>query len=98
MTCAPLIIDSLLSRGAIKPQRSRAGKRIYVSCNQGINRSGLVMALVVRELTAASGLEARQWVQSRRQGSLRNKKFCAMLDALPLGRERATRAHLRQAR
>lgn len=79
-------------------ERNRSGKRVYVSCQMGINRSGLVMALAVRELTAASGREAREWVQSRRQGSLRNRHFSSLLDALPLGRKRANQARLQQAR
>lgn len=79
-------------------RRVHQGKRVYVSCYQGINRSGLVVALAVRELTAASGREAREWVQSRRHGALRNKQFRELLDALPLGRAQANRATLRQAR
>lgn len=63
-------------------QALRAGARTYVSCAMGLNRSGLVTALVVREMTGSSGREARQWVQSRRPGALQNPHFGLLLDEL----------------
>lgn len=67
----------------------RLGERVYVSCYQGLNRSGLVTALVVRELLGCSGREAKAWVQLRRAKALSNPLFAAYLDELtPPGRMR----------
>ena len=71
----------------------RAGARTYVSCAMGLNRSGLVNALVVRDMTGSSGREARQWVQSRRPGALQNPHFGLLLDGL--ARTHADRRELR---
>lgn len=60
----------------------RCDRRVYISCHAGINRSGLVTALVVRELTGCNGKAARRWVQAQRPGSLSNPRFRAILDAL----------------
>lgn len=69
-------------------RRVLAGKRTYVSCAQGINRSGLVTALAVRELTGCSGREATNWVRMRRPVALRNPMFRELLHALPVPRHR----------
>jgi protein-tyrosine phosphatase len=82
----PLTFDErrmIADTAARVAQATRGGARVYVSCAQGINRSGLVSALAVRQLTGCSGLEARRWVQKRRQGSLTNPIFAGLLDALP---------------
>ena len=61
----------------------RQGKRILVCCYMGINRSGLVNALVVHLLTGMSGRRALHHVQGRRLGALRNDAFSAYLATLP---------------
>jgi protein-tyrosine phosphatase len=64
----------------------RLGARVYVSCNQGRNRSGLVTALAIRELLGTSGREAKAWVQVRRPNALTNAIFAGYLDGLPAPR------------
>ena len=61
----------------------RQGGRIYVACAAGINRSGLVMALTVREMLHLTGAEAVAWVRSRRDGALVNREFERVLSELP---------------
>jgi protein-tyrosine phosphatase len=58
----------------------RAGDRVYVSCHQGRNRSGLVVAHAVSYMTGCTGREAKQWVQARRPGSLQNPHFNQILE------------------
>ena len=61
----------------------REGKSVVVMCEKGQNRSGLVTALILRELEGLSGAEAAQFVRTRREGSLRNPDFVAYLESLP---------------
>lgn len=65
----------------------RSGQRVYVACHMGLNRSGLVTALAVRELTGWSGRAAARMVQARRAGALSNEHFLRYVESLPpLGR------------
>jgi protein-tyrosine phosphatase len=61
----------------------RAGKRVLVTCQMGWNRSGLVTALALRELTGASGLACLKHVRAQRPNALFNNHFGAFLAALP---------------
>jgi hypothetical protein len=61
----------------------RAGRRVLVACAGGRNRSGLVVALAVRELLACPGHQALELVQSRRDNSLNNQTFAGHLASLP---------------
>jgi len=58
-------------------------RRVLVTCQMGLNRSGLVSALAVRELTGCSGLDAATLVQNRRRKALCNTHFVEMLAKLP---------------
>lgn len=60
------------------------GETVLVHCAAGVNRSGLVSALVVRELTGCSGLSARIQVQTMRPGALLNPAYRKFLDDLPM--------------
>ena len=60
------------------------GETVLVHCAAGVNRSGLVSALVVRELTGCSGLSARIQVQTMRPGALINPAYRKFLDDLPM--------------
>lgn len=60
------------------------GETVLVHCAAGVNRSGLVTALVVRELTGCSGLSARIQVQTMRPGALINRAYTKYLDDLPM--------------
>jgi protein-tyrosine phosphatase len=60
----------------------REGKRVLVACAGGRNRSGLIVALAVREILGCSGYEALQLVQSRRENALNNVTFAEHLTSL----------------
>ena len=57
-------------------------KRVLVHCGAGLNRSGLICALVYRELTGCSGVEAVDHVRRCRKLSLFNNRFVSFIDAL----------------
>jgi hypothetical protein len=66
----------------------RAGKRVLVCCNMGINRSGLVNALALWLLTGKPGKECLWQVQERRPGALRNSAFAIFVGMLPARRRK----------
>jgi protein-tyrosine phosphatase len=53
-----------------------------VQCYGGRNRSGLLAALIVRELTGCSGAEAYQRIRDTRAGALGNEAFATYLGSL----------------
>lgn len=59
------------------------GHRVLVHCTFGRNRSGLLTALVVRELLDLSGAEALDHVRRHRQGAVNNEAFARWLRSLP---------------
>ena len=60
----------------------RNGKAVIVQCRAGRNRSGLLAALIVREVTGCSGAEALEHVQRTRPNALANDYFCMYLRSL----------------
>lgn len=65
----------------------RDGRRVYVSCHMGQNRSGLVSALSLVRLTGMSGIEAVSRVKSARPYALGNTYFTAALSRIKSQRE-----------
>lgn len=63
-------------------EQLRAGGRVLVTCQAGLNRSGLVTALTLREVNGLSGRRNRQIVQACRKDALSNAAFAAYLDTL----------------
>lgn len=63
-------------------QYIRLGRGVIVHCRAGRNRSGLLSALVVREVTGCTGEEALAHVQRARPNALANPHFCAYLRSL----------------
>lgn len=61
----------------------REGKNVLVSCMQGRNRSGFVMALTLHLLYGMSGDSAARFIRSRRQNALMNPHFNAFLQKIP---------------
>lgn len=59
-----------------------AGRKVLVHCGAGLNRSGLVCALVCRELLRCSGSQAAHYLQAQRPGSLSNPYFSRFLNQL----------------
>lgn len=60
-----------------------AGGCVLTMCNAGRNRSGLLSALIVRELLELSGAQAVKYVQHHRPGALANVRFVEFLTELP---------------
>ncbi len=67
---------------------ARTGRKILVTCYMGWNRSGLVTALALHQLTGASGKDCIRQVRSQREGALFNEDFCEKLSELPKRRVR----------
>jgi protein-tyrosine phosphatase len=63
-------------------KRINKGYTVLVHCYGGRNRSGLIDALVVRQLGNMTGKDARKFIISKRPNSLVNKKFSEVLDSL----------------
>jgi protein-tyrosine phosphatase len=62
----------------------RAGRgAVLTHCHGGRNRSGLLSALIVRQLTGCSGSEAIERVMVGRPRALANPYFCEYLRELP---------------
>ena len=70
------------------------GKRVLVTCQQGRNRSALVVALALHQLTTMSGEQIVAHIRKHRTGALFNKWFVAKIveivgDGRPKTRRRA---------
>lgn len=76
--------EMILARKAAREvaQASKRGRRVLVTCIQGRNRSGLVIALALVELTGRSGRRVVQHVQSRRRDALTNHYFVRAIEGL----------------
>jgi hypothetical protein len=61
----------------------RDGRRVLVHCTFGKNRSGLLMALVVRELLGCDGPTALDRVRAVRHRAVNNAAFSDWVSALP---------------
>lgn len=58
-------------------------KTVLVTCHMGLNRSGLVTALALRELGFGSGRSCANHVRRHRRGALFNKSFYDWLCGQP---------------
>lgn len=65
------------ARGAIAAYRK--GHRVLSTCYMGINRSGLLSALILRGAHGMTGKEAVALVQQKRRGALSNPSFVEAL-------------------
>lgn len=68
------------SRAAAKA--FKAGKKVLISCMQGRNRSGLVMALTLHRLYGMAGERCRGYIRAKRPHALTNPSFNAFLDSI----------------
>ena len=64
------------------------GKRVLVTCQQGINRSGLVTSLALWRLTGMAGGDVVAHVRAARPIALRNQGFVRALTMLPADKSR----------
>lgn len=58
----------------------KAGRTVLVTCMQGLNRSGMVTALALRELTGWSGQVIVKHIQDRRPNALFNDTFAHYIE------------------
>ncbi|KKN83834.1 hypothetical protein LCGC14_0294870 [marine sediment metagenome] len=64
-------------------QKIREGRRVLIHCDAGLNRSGLVTALVVMEITGMTGTQAISHVRvCRGSTALFNPSFTDYLETL----------------
>lgn len=61
----------------------RGGTTVLVHCGFGKNRSGLVVALAVRQLLGVDGATALEHVRARRTRAVNNETFAAYVEGLP---------------
>ena len=75
-----LVLDQLT---AMVAALVRDGRRVLVHCTYGKNRSGLLMALLVRELLGCDGPTALGHVRAVRHRAVNNTVFADWVSALP---------------
>lgn len=68
----------------------KSGKKVLVSCMQGRNRSGLVMALTLHRLYGMAGERCRGYIRAKRPHALTNDSFNAFLDNIKARKELAS--------
>jgi hypothetical protein len=77
-------IDGWKEAGHMVAERVKSGKCVLVTCMQGLNRSGIVVALAVRELTGMPGKDIVEHIQARRANALFNETFAQyIVDSFP---------------
>jgi len=57
----------------------KEGKNVLVTCSQGINRSSLVTGLAIKELTDLKPWDIINLIKEKREGTLTNGTFMAMI-------------------
>ena len=75
-----LLLDHLT---ALVAAMVRDGRRVLVHCTFGKNRSGLLMALLVRELLGCDGPTALERVRAVRHRAVNNEVFSDWVSGLP---------------
>lgn len=58
------------------------GNVVLVHCHGGVNRSGLLNAIILMFMTGVDGSTAMKTILERRPGSFANKEFRVILDSL----------------
>lgn len=67
----------------IVAERVAAGKKVLVTCMAGLNRSGMVTALALHQITGWSGADIVEHVQASREMALCNETFAKYIASLP---------------
>ena len=79
----PVLLDHLTG---LVVDLVRQGRRVLVHCTFGKNRSGLLMALVVREVLGCDGPTALARVRAVRDNAVNNDAFAEWVSSLPAPR------------
>ena len=91
----PLTMEPLIRAARDIAERIRAGQQVYVHCGHGYDRSGLVVALALRELhPSLCGGEILELIRAGRGSeALHNRRFARYIRALtPFADEQTARA------
>lgn len=85
---APTSRELVIARraAAIVAELVRARQMTLVTCAMGLNRSGLVVALALRELTAYPGARCVEFVRRCRPGALSNTWFVHEIERADVAR------------
>jgi protein-tyrosine phosphatase len=75
-------LATALRTSEIVADRVRRGKHVLVTCMQGRNRSGLVVALALHRLMGWPGRQCVSHVRARRKDALTNRYFVIALETL----------------
>ena len=67
----------------IVAERVASGKKVLVTCVAGLNRSGMVTALALRQITGWSGEDIVEHIQASREMALCNDTFADYIRGLP---------------
>lgn len=77
-------IDGWKEAGLQVAEHVKAGRTVLVTCMAGLNRSGIVTALALRELTGWKGSKIVEHIQNRRPTALCNVTFAKyIIDSFP---------------
>jgi protein-tyrosine phosphatase len=67
--------DVIISAANFVAHNVKRGRRTLVTCQAGLNRSGIITAMAVCLLTGAGGFDAVELVKKRRPDALNNTNF-----------------------
>jgi protein-tyrosine phosphatase len=81
----PLHMDPLIRAARDVAERVRDGEQVYVHCGHGYDRSGLVVALALRDLRPATpGADILDLIRAQRGSeALHNRRFARYIRSLP---------------
>jgi len=73
-------IDKWKLAAELSAEHVMAGRNVLITCMQGLNRSGLVMAMTLRILTGWSGKKIVEHIQNHREHALFNDTFVRYIE------------------
>jgi hypothetical protein len=79
LALTPVQVERLKAAARQIVEEHEEERRILITCFAGINRSGLLMGMVLKERFGITGEEAIRWIRKKRYGSLSNRSFCRHL-------------------
>ena len=80
---SPTAAASVMTMASVVADALRRHKKVLVTCQMGLNRSGLVNGVALRMLTGAQGEEVVEHIRRRRGGmALSNREFAKFVRSL----------------